>query len=121
MKRVLSVVLVLMLLLASVGCELAKTGRDTAAALSGAIESAQNKHLDECKANPTLPVCTSINRAVAAQNALITALETYCGWSVNEPPPLDSKCVPVKSAEGALQAALNNAKPFVGQMQAVAQ
>ena len=84
--------------------------RDTAAALGGSIAAAQAKEHDSCVANPTQKVCVLINNGVAGENALITAIETYCGWSTAAPPTdMSAKCVPVKSATGALNAAILNA------------
>jgi hypothetical protein len=43
-------------------------------------------------------------------NALVTAVETYCGWTPTlAPPDPAATCVPVKSAQAALQAAIANA------------
>lgn len=93
---------------------LAKDGRDVAAALNGSITAAQEKYQTSCFSNPSQPICKSINRAVEGQNALVTALEAYCGWSVLIPPP-DPKaaCVPVKGAEAGLKTAIANANLFI--------
>jgi hypothetical protein len=43
-------------------------------------------------------------------NALVTAVETYCGWTPTlVPPDPQAACVPVKSAQAALAAAIANA------------
>ena len=43
-------------------------------------------------------------------NALITAVETYCGWTPTlAPPDPTATCIPAKSAQAALQAAIANA------------
>jgi hypothetical protein len=84
--------------------------RDVAAALSGSIVAAQTKYQGSCTANPTQQICQTINRGVSGENALITAVETYCGWAVTPAPPdPNTKCVPVKSAAAVLQAAIANA------------
>jgi hypothetical protein len=89
---------------------LEQKARDTAAALSGVIVAAQQKYLVTCQNNPTQGVCQNINKGVSAENALITAVETYCGWSASPAPPdPNAKCVPVKGAAAALNAAVSNA------------
>jgi len=91
--------------------------RDTAAALGGSIAAAQTKYQAACTANPAQEICQVINRGASAENALITALETYCGWSATEAPPdPNAKCVPVKSAEAALRAAIANAATLTAQI-----
>ena len=113
-------------LLAMTGCSpLEQKARDTAAALSGSIVAAQAQYQTSCAANPKQEVCQLINRGVAGENALITAVETYCGWAPTNPsapnagapgapttaapPDPTATCVPVKSAQAALQAAIANA------------
>ena len=94
-----------------VGCSpLENRARDTAAALSGAIVAAQAQYQASCTANPKQQVCEMITRGVAGENALITAVETYCGWSATAAPPdPTATCVPVKSAQAGLEAAVANA------------
>ena len=114
-----SLPMVLMLsVLTLVACSpLENQARDVAAALSGSILAAQSKYQESCVANPAQAICQAINRGVSGQNALVTAVETYCGWAVT-PPPLDpsAKCVPVKSASAALQAAISNATALTVQI-----
>ena len=109
--RSLTVFLIVACVLPMVGCSpLENQARDAAAALSGSIVAAQSRYQTACEANPAEEICRVINRGVAAQNALITAIETYCGWAVT-PAPADpnAACVPVKSAKAALRAAIANA------------
>ncbi len=93
------------------GCPKAEQdARDTAAGLNGAIAAAQAKYTAQCIASPSQQVCTMIQRAVSAQNALITATETYCNWSTASPPPNPTTtCMPVASAKQGLLAAIANA------------
>ncbi len=93
------------------GCSpLENQARDTAAALAGSIVTAQTKYKASCAANPAQEICQIINRGVSGENALITAVETYFGWSATPAPPdPTAQCVPVKSSQAALQAAINNA------------
>ena len=109
--KVLSMMLVMAGLLVMVGCSpLENQARDTAAALSGSIVAAQSQYQASCTANPNQQVCGLIDKGVAAENGLVTATELYCGWSVTvAPPDPTATCVPVKSAEAALQAAIANA------------
>ena len=98
-------------LLPMLGCSpLESQARDTAAALSGSIVAAQTKYQSACAANPAEEICQVINRGVSGENALITAVETYCGWAPTlAPPDPAARCVPVKSAEAALRATIANA------------
>jgi hypothetical protein len=98
-------------LMVLVGCSpVEQKARDTAAALSGSIVAAQSQYQASCTTNPSQEVCQLINRGVAGENALITAVETYCGWAQGAAPPdPTATCVPVKSAQAALEAAVANA------------
>jgi hypothetical protein len=98
-------------LLWMVGCSpIENRARDTAAALSGAIVAAQTQYQASCVANGKQDVCQLINRGVSGENALITAVETYCGWGPSlVPPDPTATCVPVKSAQAGLEAAIANA------------
>lgn len=109
--RVFGLVAVTAAVLCLAGCSpIENRARDTAAALSGSIVAAQAKYQTSCAAHPAQGICQTINRAVSGENALITAVETYCGWSPTlAPPDPTAKCEPVKSAEAALQAAIANA------------
>ena len=111
MMRTLAIGLLLVCLLPMLGCSpIENQARDTAAALSGAIVAAQTQYQASCVATPSQQVCQLINRGVAGENALITAVETYCGWTPSiVPPDPTAQCVPVKSAQAALEAAITNA------------
>ncbi len=109
MERV-TVVLLAVGLVAMLGCSpIENRARDTAAALSGSIIAAQTKYQASCAANANQEVCQLINRGVSGENALITAVETYCGWGPTLAPDATATCVPVKSMEAGLQAAITNA------------
>jgi hypothetical protein len=110
MRKLFTIVLVLGVLPMLACSPLENQARDAAAALSGSIVAAQAKYQGNCTANPSQPICQAINRGVSGENALITAVETYCGWAVTPAPPdPNAKCVAVKSAQGVLQAAVANA------------
>jgi hypothetical protein len=111
MMKKLAVLLLTFGLLPMLGCSpVENQARDTAAALSGAIIAAQAQYQASCSANPNQQVCELINRGVAGENTLITAVETYCGWApTTAPPDATATCVPVKSAQAALQTAISNA------------
>jgi hypothetical protein len=110
MRKYFMIVLALGVLPMVACSPLENQARDVAAALSGSIVAAQSKYQESCRANPSQAICQAINRGVSGENALLTAVETYCGWAVT-PPPLDpnAKCVPVKSASVTLQTAIANA------------
>src|SRR5437667_10269989 len=117
MRRLTAIVLGLGLL-PMLGCSpLENQARDVAAALSRSIITAQGKYQASCTANPSQQICFAINRGVSGENALITAVETYCGWAVT-PAPLDptAKCVAVKSASAALQTTIANASALTLQI-----
>lgn len=117
--RRLYALLVIFAVFGFTACPAEKPARDTAAALQGSLTAAQAKYQTSCKANPSQNVCQLINRGVSAQNALITALETYCGWSVQAPPDPSAKCVPVNNAKDALNAALANARQLTVEIKGV--
>jgi hypothetical protein len=110
MKR-LTIVMLVVGLLPLLGCSpIENRARDTAAALSGSIVAAQTKYQASCAANANQEVCQLINRGVSGENALITAVETYCGWAPTlAPPDPMAACVPMKSMQAGLQAAIANA------------
>ena len=120
MKRI-SALLVLTLCLTACS-PLEQNARNTAAALQGAISSAQAKYQTQCSADKTQQACVTINRAVEGQNALVTAVEAYCGWSQSAPPANGSlPCTPVKGSAAGLQAAINNAQLFITELKGVIQ
>lgn len=118
-------VLLAVVLLAS-GCSpLENQARDVAATSQGVIQQAQRTHLAECQANPSKPFpCGTINQAVAAQNALIDAAETYCGWparpSAAELAASKGKpCARLQSASQTLSAAVRNLNVLVSDLKKV--
>jgi len=121
MKQLIKMFLLVASVLMLTACpKLEQNARDTAAALGGAITSAQTQHQAECTANKTLVQCQIINRALAGQNALITATEAYCGWSTQAPPPdPTTTCVPVANAAGALKTAILDANEFITELKGV--
>lgn len=100
------------------GCSpLEQNARNTAAALQGAIIAAQASQQASCSANPKQAPCTIINNAIAGQTALITSITAYCGWSMTNPPAdPNATCVPVKTAQQGLQAAIANATTFITEL-----
>src|SRR5947207_15952877 len=109
--KLLFTIIVAVAALVSLGYSPVETqARDSAAALSGSIVAAQTKYQTSCTADLSQQICQVINRGVSGENALVTAIETYCGWAMTPAPPdPNAKCVPVKSAEAALQTAIANA------------
>ena len=118
MKRASALAILVVSLVPTIACSLLENqARNTAAALSGSIVAAQGKYLASCTANPAQEICRLINRGVSGENALITAIETYCGWSSTlVPPDPKATCVPVKTAEAALRAAIANAATLTMQI-----
>lgn len=114
-------VLALTLTLSGFACSpVEQNARNTAAALQGALGAAQTQYQTTCATNPKQAACLTINRAVDGQNALVTAIEAYCGWSQSAPPANGAlACVPVKSAAAGLTAATNNANLFVTELKGV--
>ena len=106
------------ILLCGFACSpLQNNARNTGAALQGAIIAAQAQYGPTCTTNPSQASCAAINKAVAGENALVTAIESYCGWSPSNPPANpNAACVPVSSAQAALQTAIANANGFITQL-----
>jgi hypothetical protein len=100
--------LIVITLLAMLGCSqpIEKTARDGIATASGVIKQYQSQYKAECTAQPTGAACVTINRAIAANNTAIDALEAYCGFSPGA--DLAAACKPVASAKDGLSSALAN-------------
>jgi hypothetical protein len=109
--KIARILLTIAACLALAGCSpLLQQARNTAAALQGTLVASQAQYKTSCTANPSQTVCALINNGVSAENALVTATETYCGWSTTSPPAdPNATCVPVKTAQAALTAAIANA------------
>lgn len=103
------------------GCSpLEQNARNTAAALQGVIVAAQGQYQTSCTSNSGQTACTSINRAVSAQNALVTAVEAYCAWSTVSPPTdPNATCTPVKTAQQGLQTAIANATAEISEIKGI--
>jgi hypothetical protein len=113
--KLLSIATVAVLLMLTVACHTFEANaRDTIAAANGVIVQAEVQYSPTCTSNPNQSVCQTINKAVAAQNAAITALETYCGFTAANQP--SDKCQPVKALEPALTSALANLNQFVTEL-----
>lgn len=117
MRKYFAIALALSVLPMLACSPLENQARDVAAALSGSIVAAQSKYQGSCASNPSQQICQAINQGVSGENALVTAVETYCGWAVTPAPPdPTAKCVPVKSAAAVLQAAIANASTLTLQI-----
>jgi hypothetical protein len=117
MRELIAIALALSVLPMLACSPLENQARDAAAALSGSIVAAQSKYQGSCTVDPSQQICQVINRGVSGENALITAVETYCGWAVTPAPPdPHAKCVAVKSAAAALQTAVANASELTVQI-----
>lgn len=114
-NKLTSLLLCLVMVLGETACSpIENNARDAAAGLNGALTAAITKYQPVCNATPNAQVCNTIRSAIAGQNALVTAIETYCGWSTAAPPPdpIITKCVPLSSAKQGLVAAIANANQF---------
>jgi hypothetical protein len=108
-----------LMVLGSAGCKETpdQIARDVLATSSGTLDQAQTEYLAECQSNPGKQVCSLINKAGDAQNAAITALETYCGYQLTPTPPDPAtQCVPVASAYGGLVTATTNLNQIIGEL-----
>lgn len=121
MRRIIATLSLVALLLATTACSpIEKNARDTAAALQGIIIAAQTKYRVSCSSDPNQTPCLTINRGVSGENALVTSIELYCGWSTLAPPTdPNAKCVPVKTAEAALSSAIANAAQLTTEVKGV--
>jgi hypothetical protein len=102
---------------------LEQNARSAAAGLNGALSAAQTQYQTQCVANPKLSPCVTINKAIDGQNALVTAVEAYCGWNPLSPPanPTTVACAPVKGAAAGLTAATANANLFITELKGIIQ
>ena len=118
MKKLVVVVLATIVKVACNAPE--QQARDTAAALSGVLTTAQTQNTAACQSDPNQNACQIINRGISGQNALITATETYCGFALTPTPPDPSEvCHPVKAAQPALQTAIANANQLITEVKGV--
>jgi hypothetical protein len=120
MKKCIFVLLAAALLM---GCQSPeKTARDSIAAFNGYLTTAVAKHDAACKADTknALPVCQVIVRSVRAENAAVTALETYCQLSPGTGNDPSLPCKPVKTAQAGLLAAIANMNQLSSEIQGAA-
>jgi len=116
MKRIFWILPLILLL----GCpKVEQDARDTAAALKGALTQAQTEYTSTCQSDSAQPTCQTINKAISAQNLLITATQAYCGWSASAPPDPAAKCAPVKGTEASLQTATKNAQQAITELKGI--
>lgn len=107
----------------AIGCAqpIEVTARDAIAASKGYIASASQRHTAECiQSGGQAEYCQIIVQAAYAENAAVTALETYCQIPAHMLDTPDKKCQPVKSAEPALVAALKNLNSLAGELKKAA-
>jgi len=114
--------LVLLLLLGLMGCGVS-TYRDTIATSYGFIFWAQTTYKAQCQATPNAPTCTLITRGIGLHNVAVDALSAYCNgpaapgnasWTAGGP------CSPVKSLQGAVEAAIRNLNPVIADVKLLA-
>jgi len=121
MKK-LTIALTLVICLLLTGCPSEKNARDSIAAFDGYLTSAVSKHDAECKADVDnkLPVCGIVIRGIRAENAAVTALETYCQLTPGTGKDQSLKCSPVKSLASGLQSAINNMNQLTAEIKGAA-
>lgn len=103
------------LILFTTGCPTQNDARDAIAVAHGWIVQAQTQWGDSCRLDPTQVKCTTTNRLIAAQHVAADALEIYCSGTPaagEQPYAVGGTCVPVKSAQNALVAAVGNMNVF---------
>jgi hypothetical protein len=121
LRKIFTILTLCAFLVLITGCgSLEQNSRDTIAAATGLIQSAQGQYQAECVAAPTSGTCVLINQGVHAQNALVTALEAYCGFQVGVTVP-SATCTPIKGAAAALSAAIGNLNTIMGEITAIVQ
>lgn len=110
----------LLTVFALAGCTpLEDSAKDAAAASQAVIQAEQAAHRAACELDSTPAICVNINKAIDAQNALVTAAEIYCGWPANPNPAQLAQagampCQHIASGKAALQAAVLNLNAIVG-------
>jgi hypothetical protein len=106
MKRIVSLVALLPLVLLLTACPaLQDTAHDALAFSKGFIEDQQSQH-QSCKTDGKPFACTAITQAIAAQSLAVDALEEYCGSA--EFAAGTGTCAPNASAAPKLKLALTN-------------
>jgi hypothetical protein len=121
-RRVLVLPLLAVVLLA--GCQsFEKSARDAIAGAHGWVQQQQPIRQAECSADPSKAICRAINRVIAGEHTTAGVLNVYCAGA---PPAGQASfadggpCVPVKSAEAAIQAAIINLQTTVNDAKKVA-
>jgi hypothetical protein len=115
-------VLVCVLVLAGCTPKLVDNARNAIAAASTFLKATQDQYTASCVANATQPVCVSIKAAIGANNALIDAVNIYCGGTpANGAASWDQggACVPVPNAEAGLVSATNNLATVIGDLRTI--
>src|SRR4051812_6171119 len=88
MKKAVALLVISAVMFTATGCEsFVRASVDALAAAQGFIGQAQKNHQAECSVDPSQDFpCQTINRAVEAQNAAVSALEVYCQLPVAPDP-----------------------------------
>lgn len=104
------------------GCGFLTDARNAIATASTFLKAEQEQFGPTCTSNAQQPVCQAINKGVFANNALIDAVNVYCSgvpaagvqdWNHGGP------CVPVKTAQSAVQAATVNLNQVIADLKAL--
>lgn len=123
-KRMVLAAPLLLLALLAAGCpKFEESARDAIAGAHGWVSDQQPKHQVECTADPAKAICKAINRVIAGEHTTADVLKVYCSGApaAGEKDYADGgRCVPVKSAEAALQATILNLQATVNDAKAIA-
>ena len=114
--------ILLVSVLAFLGCGVSSY-RDTIATSYGFIFWAQTTYKAQCQATPNAQTCALITRGIGLHNAAVDALGAYCNgpaasgnasWTAGGP------CSPIKSLQGAVEAAIRNLNPVIADVKLLA-
>src|SRR6266404_6558752 len=109
-------------LLVLAGCGVS-TYRDTIATSYGFLAWGQATYKAQCQATPMAQSCALITRGIGLHNAAVDALSAYCNgpaasgnasWTAGGP------CSPIKSLQGAVEAAIRNLNPVIADVKLLA-
>jgi hypothetical protein len=114
--------LVLVLPFLILGCGVS-TYRDTIATSYGFLAWSQATYKTECQATPNAPTCALITRGIGLHNTAVDALSAYCNGPAapgSQSWAAGGACIPIKSLQAALDAAIANLNPVIADVKLLA-